>query len=140
MSNLRDAAQQALEALDAYSWEQVDAARTALRAALEQDESEGSVCIRCGALALDPLVPQQAEPVGWLAPDGSVRKTRKPKTFKEWTWGPDAYRPLYAAPPQRKPLTDDEILEMVRAAPDLGSAEDEWLHVARAIERHLTGK
>ena len=33
---LEAAARQALEALDAYSWEQVDAARTALRAALKE--------------------------------------------------------------------------------------------------------
>jgi len=36
--NLREAAQQALEALDAYSWEQVDAARAALRTALAEPE------------------------------------------------------------------------------------------------------
>ena len=38
MTTLREAAQQALEALDAYSWEQVDAARTALRAALAEPD------------------------------------------------------------------------------------------------------
>ena len=37
MTTLREAAQQALEALDAYSWEQVDAARTALKAALAEE-------------------------------------------------------------------------------------------------------
>ena len=36
MSTLEKAAQQALEALDAFSWEQVDAARIALRAALAE--------------------------------------------------------------------------------------------------------
>ena len=36
--SLREAAQQALEALDAYSWEQVDAARAALRTALAEPE------------------------------------------------------------------------------------------------------
>ena len=40
MTTLREAAQQALEALDAYSWEQVDAARTALRAALAEPVRE----------------------------------------------------------------------------------------------------
>ena len=38
MTTLREAAQQALEAVDAYSWEQVDAARTALRVALAEPE------------------------------------------------------------------------------------------------------
>ena len=40
MSTLRAAAQQALEALDAYSWEQVNAARAALRTALAEPETE----------------------------------------------------------------------------------------------------
>ncbi len=34
------AMKQALEALDAYSWEQVDSARAALRTAIEQAETE----------------------------------------------------------------------------------------------------
>ena len=55
MSNLREAAQQALEALDAYSWEQVDAARTALRAALAQAEPE---------------------PVAWMCPEDPEREGR----------------------------------------------------------------
>jgi hypothetical protein len=38
MTSLREAAQQALEALDAYSWEQVNAARAALRTALAEPE------------------------------------------------------------------------------------------------------
>lgn len=42
---------------------------------------------------------------------------------------------LYAAPnPARQPLTDEQILSIVRVAPALGTAEAEWLHVARAIE------
>ena len=40
MTDLRKAAEMALDALDAYSWEQVDAARTALRQALAQPEQE----------------------------------------------------------------------------------------------------
>ena len=35
---------------------------------------------------------------------------------------------------QRKPLTDEQILSFVNAAPALDTAEAEWLHVARAIE------
>ena len=45
MTTLRTAAQQALEALDAYSWEQVDAARAALRAALAEPVQQG--CDHC---------------------------------------------------------------------------------------------
>jgi len=38
-----EAMKQALEALDAYSWEQVDAARAALRTAIEQAEKQEPV-------------------------------------------------------------------------------------------------
>ena len=44
MITLREAAQQALEALDAFSWEQVDAARIALRAALAQPTLQTCNC------------------------------------------------------------------------------------------------
>lgn len=40
-----------------------------------------------------------------------------------------------AALAQHQPLTDERILAMVKAAPALKTAEAEWLHVARAIER-----
>jgi hypothetical protein len=53
MTTLREAAQQALEALDAYSWEQVDAARAALRAALsepEQDEHDLTTVYMAGRM------------------------------------------------------------------------------------------
>jgi hypothetical protein len=32
------------------------------------------------------------------------------------------------------PLSDDQILKMVKEAPALDTAEAEWLHVARAVE------
>ena len=73
MTTLREAAQQALEALE-IGWSTTHTGKdarelgmkaiTALRAALaQQAEPEGSVCARCGALAFDPVLPQQAEPV-----------------------------------------------------------------------------
>lgn len=67
MSALREAAQQALEAMlnfpDDISNTMFESI-AALKAALaQQDEPEGSVCARCGALAFDPLVKQQDEPV-----------------------------------------------------------------------------
>jgi hypothetical protein len=37
-------------------------------------------------------------------------------------------------------LTDKEILEKVKAAPALGTAEAEWLHVCRAVESSLREK
>ena len=119
MSNLREAAQQALEALDAYSWEQVDAARTALRAALEQQ--------------VEP------EPVAWMVVvDGgtSAYVTDNPTDFvmDNPDYPESAYRalPLYTAPPQRKPLTDAEIEKLFGGAvADVPRAH--WLRQA-AIE------
>ena len=52
MSDLRKAAEQALEALDAYSWEQVDAARTALKAALAAAQGEAVVSDKAVKAAL----------------------------------------------------------------------------------------
>ena len=40
-----EAMKQALEALDAYSWEQVDSARAALRQAIEQAEKQEPVVL-----------------------------------------------------------------------------------------------
>ena len=67
MSTLRAAAQQALNALEEYQskgapfWA-CDAAVTALRAALAQQEQEPSVCARCGGLVYDPVWVAQSDP------------------------------------------------------------------------------
>ena len=69
MSNLRKAAQQALEALEHHGghlpWIAFVEVRKALRAALTE--------------------PVQ-EPVAWIAPDGSLRKTPGAKSFIDPTW------------------------------------------------------
>ncbi len=51
--SLREAAQQALEALDAYSWEQVDAARAALRTALAEPDQDDTALLRKALEALE---------------------------------------------------------------------------------------
>lgn len=44
-------------------------------------------------------------------------------------------KPLYTAPnPARQPLTDEQILSIVRVAPALDTAEAEFLHIVRAVE------
>jgi len=53
MTSLREAAQQALEALDAYSWEQVDAARAALRTALAEPERKPLTDEEIGKIILE---------------------------------------------------------------------------------------
>lgn len=135
--NLRDAAQQALEALEdshqninperRYADEltrQIADSITALRAALAEATTQES---------------RQVEPMAWLQigvgdHEGTVIATKtKPKT-----WNPDWWRfePLYTAPPKREPLNTDLILarwasECVpsRSTPELVVA------FARAIEQ-----
>jgi len=67
-----EAMKQAFEALDAYSWEQVNAARAALRAAIEQAEKR--------------------KPVAWMLDDGNGDYT-----YFDKRWGviPSEAVPLY---------------------------------------------
>lgn len=95
MSNLREAAQQALEALEAVDNDAhgtsfpatVSSAITDLRAALEQAEP-----VPAGYLV---------SPHGEFKPNFNLRFTFPPESL-DWSI------PLYTAPPQRKPLTDEE--------------------------------
>ena len=92
MSDLRKAAQQALGALEAVYGDSCDAIH-ALRAALAQQA--------------EPV----QEPVAWVHTDPDKPRVR----FLEWREDEPGYRgrwvktPLYLAPPQRKPLTEEEI-------------------------------
>ena len=112
MSNLRQAAQQALGALEQFreisDFTPASAvhAITALRAALAEPEQK---------------------PVGWQWLDTANYRKKLPANAI-----PEHWRPLYTAPTPRKPLTDEEIDElscsMVR-----GDKSVNWL--CRAIER-----
>jgi len=82
----RELMQQALDALDAYSWEQVQVATNALRDRLAQPEQD------C---------------VGWFGYDTGVR------AWFETNKGDDDSIPLYKAPRQWVGLTDDEIKEII---------------------------
>ena len=120
MTNLRQAAQQALEALCsavepkkgkvyAREFEPIDCfamheqAIAALRTALEQQQAE-PVCPECKAAVLYECVacssnnnpPQQQEPVLWAMPDGKIAD----KWALQFYSGQKG-KPLYTAPPQR---------------------------------------
>ena len=126
MTALHKAAQQALEALEYRDGDGADQWKadviTALRAALEQE---------------------QAEPIAWLQPrtiDGYSRPDLGYETCSKSDYG--AF-PVYRAPPKRKPLTEEEIVEAVREA-DLDwqagwtldeRAPNRFVTLARAIER-----
>ena len=98
-----DAMKQALEALynmvedgDETDKRQAIAAITALRFAIEQAERQ--------------------EPVAWanINKHGDITHTSN----KRMPW---ANTPLYTAPPQRQPLTEEEIIEHFKARVDTGS-------------------
>lgn len=97
MSDLRKAAQQALEALETKGEHhpKVYEAITALRAALAQPEQE---------------------PVAWLWQHRETGRTRVPmpdeRTATDVAAAWDVIGPLYLAPPQRKPLTEEEIMQL----------------------------
>ena len=112
--NLRDAAQQALEALEmsrrfvyADNRPQCDGAIDALRAALAQQD-------------------EPVEPVAWLYEAGANRTLH-------WHKPPLYGTPLYAAPPQRKPLTESFLEEL--AEKHVTHCYFDTLTYAREIER-----
>ena len=102
MTTLREAAEVALEALDNVgvegNWEREDAAVVALREALA------------------PV------PVAWMDREGDLYKMPEIEG-----WAPP-HTLLYTAPPQRKPLTEEELFK-------LGAESHEDIAYARAIER-----
>ena len=121
MSNLREAAQAALEALETcdaahisdggrqwYDSKAVEAAIAALRAALSQ--------------------PVQ-EPFGYLWPTGRHPEFRFLQQKRDGIDG----MPLYTAPPQRLPLTDGEIHDCFQQRHRDRVVERRM--IARAIER-----
>jgi hypothetical protein len=110
MTDLRTAAQQALEYLGAPSaklWPAGTQYRiiAALHAALAQQA-------------------EPVEPVAWIHTDPDKPRVR----FLEWREDEPGYRgrwvktPLYLAPPQRKPLTDEEIVRIFET-PELAGTE-----------------
>ena len=115
MNDLRKAAQMALkfcEALEENYWGDRKAVINSLRAALAQSEQTRSQQMRDAGYTRRPRqLPEEEdeqEPVAWMVYtlDGkSVCVTDNPADFT------DQHKalPLYTAPPQRKPLTEEQI-------------------------------
>ena len=108
----------ALEALEscgaeAYNYELVLDAENALYAALAQP------------IISPEIKGDKAEPVAWQWLGTSVIRKRIPKTAEA-----DAWAPLYTHPPQRQPLTEEEVHALVDAT--IGNGRCEF---ARDIER-----
>jgi hypothetical protein len=138
MSTLREAAQQALEALEALDAPpsgvvdhyELDRRKQALRAALAQQQE------------------QKQEPVAWIQPDHLQKARQAPFLCRvEPTKRMSDFVPIFTHPPRREwqGLTEEEIGDVFQAARNakLGSANDNSRHrlsvveIARAIEQAL---
>jgi len=155
MTTLREAAQQALEALEATHYDvgsaekqrlQVMDAITALRAALAQQEQEPTARYKCTVVdAQHPNgVPfeqwvnapqEEPEPVAWRHKGaGHFTVTPLVSKFPEW-------EPLYTAPPRREwqGLSEEDMEDLLPLYSD-PSANTEMLEFAAAIEQALKEK
>ena len=86
-------------------------------------------------LLQDALEQPEQEPVAWMLKSGHGTQFKEKLTdeLKALTWkGKPMWTPLYVSPPQRKPLTEEEI-KTYRHMIDWTA---EWSHInfARAIE------
>ena len=92
----------------------------------------------CGLVREKPAQPEQ-EPVAWGVFEGNLHDMFfSPSEAQEMAdlKGTHAeVRPLYTTPPQRKPLTDEEVIKLKMEGRDLEFVNMTALHrFARAIE------
>jgi|694.fasta_scaffold74150_8 hypothetical protein len=84
------------------------------------------------AQMMEEVTRTEQEPVAWI-----YRGNLHP--FDPSDWATEPVTPLYTQPPQRKPLTDEEIeLLAVKHAPPIDpefAKDDDFIEFARAIER-----
>jgi hypothetical protein len=127
MSDLRKAAQMALEALEscgaeAYNYELVLDAENALYAALAQP------------IISPEIKGDKAEPVAYLWQHSETGRTRIIEKDQVWTASNPWKRvgPLYLHPPQRKPLTEEALMALL---PEGVRLPPGWRDFAHAIEK-----
>ena len=78
------------------------------------------------------LAQPEQEPVAWMYvnTDGECEQIEYGEPFDD-----PSTTPLYTHPPQRKPLTDEEIFACENSIPDEIVSDRDWcIHFARAIE------
>jgi hypothetical protein len=126
MTDLKQAAQQALDALKAMQ-------------SYAADERKGLRICDESITALEAALAAQPEPVAWATmPDAedwifiSGGDNPNGKLTGKWL-------PLYTATPQRQPLTDEQLREALRQCPHdtVANLRSRWLdakYFARAIE------
>lgn len=112
---------------DAWKYHKVedkaDKAITAIKKALAQHDS------------VQAKPEPEQEPVAWFSPSGNLYKTR----FHAAANGEQVVTPLYVHPPQRKPLTDEEIDLIYTGVRAVHHEIDSYVF-ARAIEAYLKEK
>ncbi len=153
MTTLREAAQQALEALEGGgdSWRLIGQAIDALRAALEQPYAEQARRVEQethGRMRIDPVTgdvsigtptEQEQEPVAWLSIDCiGERYLCFSKPLDN-----DPVQPLYNHPPSRewRGLKEWEVFHVENNVPDSVISDRQWtVYFARAIEAALRSK
>lgn len=158
MSDLRQAAQQALEALDSDHPDIQLRAAITLRAALAQPEqkpvawryqsklgngyltekrAEASEDWHETPLYTAPPTPKEtAEPVAWIYEYTNFRREKAIGFYPSAENGVIC-TPVYAAPPQRKPLTEAQIYEVLGygAMAQYNSVPQYAMECVRAIEK-----
>ena len=120
-----DLMQQALDAL--ITCEVQIESEWGVARSMEQIEADGDTLPVILALRERLAQPEQ-EPVAWMTPDGEGFRIRFSPPVNDVPLGWDA---LYTAPPQRKPLTDEQIDELSHTMVK-GNKSANWL--CRAIE------
>lgn len=100
-----------------------------------------------GPLYAAPPSPQpQAEPVAWIQQDHLEKARVAPFLCRVEPIHRDDFVPIYAAPPQRVPMTDAEIDRVLQDAGNIPELPEDFKNcdylIARAIEAHhgITGK
>jgi len=88
----------------------------------------------------EPLAQPEQEPIGYLSEGGAERLFAKKQAHEQIKnfrlFAHDV--PVYAHPPQRKPLTDEQIFACENSVPDEVVGDRDWcIYFARAIEAKL---
>ncbi len=99
---------------------------------VDEDPAYGVQGHQVIAAIKEALAQSEPEPVAWMSPnkEAFVHAEDVGNSVPNWT---DYYTiPLYTTPPQRKPLTDEEIILIV--ADCASSHQHTDIHFARAIE------
>jgi len=98
---------------------------------------QNAVYALCGPYATPPKPKPEQEPVAWLSTDSiGERHLCFDKPLDN-----DPVQPLYTSPPQRKPLTDEQIFACENSVPDEIVSDRDWcIYFARAIEAKLKEK